>query len=303
MATKPKPAANKAAASAADLLSQLNDLTPTTTKPKASGKQKWELVLVGEDAVKLERWVKAKMVSDLTEARLENAKDEFSEYALDVIAKAMWKSKTRPANPVFICKVGNTPDFQAVFLFTDKFKYRFPEIPDDVVPRNHLIQTLVDLGLEEGDAARLVDTELDLKPVVGIRPLSELLQGRYGEKRAWIEATAEEQEAGRKLMAFLTAQPDNDGQCTVEALTVEERGLVIKRDPGIKVKADFYARVCSYCHSVEQLKAIFKVIVPIAYPTHQKFGINDSPETLAKRLVNAAADIIGVSVVQEKGDE
>ena len=83
-------------------------------------------------------------------------------------------------------------------------------------------------------------------------------------------------------------------------LTPEERALAIKREAGIKVKAGFHGRVCNYCHSAAQLKKIFTVIVPIAYPAHQKFGIADAPEVRARRLVEAAGDIIGVTVVEEE---
>lgn len=302
MAKTTKSATGNKVATAADLLNQLGALAPTA-KPKAGGKQKWEIVLTGDDAEKFNRWISAKMVSEVTDARLENSKDDFGEFAMDVIAKQLWKSKVRPTNPTFIVKSGTATDSTLVYLFTDKFKYRFGEMPADVVPRNFFVDIFVGLGLEKGDSERLVDNELDFSPVMGIRPLTELTQGRYGEKRQWMDATAEEQEAGRKLMSYLTAQPDANGNCEVEALTPEDRAIILKRDPGIRVKADFYARVCSYCHSVEQLKAIFKVIIPIAYPAHPKFGINDSPELRTKRLVNAAADIIGVGVVANEETE
>lgn len=282
------------AASAADLLGQLSDLAPATEKPKAGAKQRWEVVLTGGDAALFNRWITAKSVYEVVESRLENTKDELGEFAMGIVSDALWKSKTKPLNPTLTIKNGNSLDSTAVYLFQDKFKYRFPDVPDGVKARDHFVQVFAGLGLELGDATKLVDQELDLNPVVGIRPLTELTQGRYGEKRQYVEATAEEKEAGRKLMAYLVGQPDDDGNVTVNALTPAERALIIKRDPGIKVKAGFIGRVCNYVHSVEQLKAVFKVIVPIAYPAHQKFAVNDTPEARANRLKDATADIIGV---------
>jgi hypothetical protein len=304
MAAK-KPAAPASTASAADLLNELSDLVPKTEKPKAGAKQKWEVVLTGYQAEVFGRWISAKNVSEVVDTRLENSKEELCEFALGVVAEAMFKSKTRPINPTLVVKKAGSQqvDSQAVYLFSDKFKYRFPEVPDGVKARDFFVQTFEGLGLTKGDAEKLVDQELDLNPVVGLRPLTELTQGKYGEKRQYIESTAEEKEAGRKLMLFLTGKPDENGQCTVEALTPQERALIIKRDPGIKVKAGFYGRVCNYAHSVDQLKAIFKVIVPIAYPAHQKFGLNDTPEVRAKRLIDATADIIGVAVVDDKDSD
>ena len=303
--SKAAAAANTNTASAADLLNELADLVPAKAAPKAGAKQTWELVLTGHEAEVFERWIAAKNVSEVVDTRLENSKDELGEFALAKIAEQMWKSKTRPLNPTLIVRKAGSPvtDSKAVYLFTDKFKYRFPEVPDGVKARDFFVETFVGLGIEQGDAEKLVDQELDLNPVVGLRPLTELTQGRYGEKRTYIEATAEEKEAGRKLMTFLTGKPDEDGNVTVPALTPAERGMIVKRDPGIKVKAGFYGRVCNYAHSADQLLAIFKVIVPIAYPAHQKFAVADSPENRAKRMIEAAADIIGVAVVDDGKDD
>ena len=300
------PAPVNNSASAADLLAELSDLVPTKEKPKAGAKQRWEVVVTGAQAEMFSRWITAKSVSEVVDARLENTKDELCEFALNIVAEALWKTKTRPLNPTLTLKTGpagTTLDSTAVYLFQDKFKYRFPDVPDGIKARDHFVEVFRDMGLEMSDATKLVDQELDLNPVVGIRPLTELTSGRYGEKRQYIEATAEEKEAGRKLMKFLTSPADEDGNCTVAALTPAERQLIIKRDSGIKVKAGFIGRVCNYCHSVDQLKAVFKVIVPIAYPAHQKFAINDTPERRAVRLKDAAADIIGVKIEDGKGDE
>lgn len=298
MAVKAPVVSNKNVKNTADLLDQLSDLVPTTKKPKAGAKENWDLVLNAEQTLTFNRWIEAKCVSEIVDTRLDSSKDELCEFALDIVCKKLWDSKVRPLNPVLTVKVGNTVDSHAKFLFTDKFKYRFPEIPDDANARDFFVQIFVDLGLEQADAENLVDDELDLNPIVGIRPLTELLNGHYGEKRQFIDSSDAEKEAGRKLMQMLKAQPDADGMCQVEVLTAEERGLLIRRENGIKVKSEFYSRVCLYCHSVEQLKAIFKVIVPIAYPTQQKFAINEVPDKRATRLVQAAANIIGVNLAE-----
>lgn len=292
MAKSKAPVSN--AASAADLLGQLSDLAPATEKPKAGAKQRWIVELQAGEQELLNRWITAKSVSEVIDARLENSKDDLAEYAMNLVAEALWKTKTKPLNPTLTIKKAGGVDSQAVFLFSDKFKYRFPDVPDGVKPRDHFIKVFVDLGIGLGEATKLVDQELDLNPVVGIRPLTELTQGHYGEKRQFFEATAEEKEAGRKLMAFLVAQATPGENVEVEPLTPAERALIIKRDPGIKVKSGFLGRICNYAHSVDQLKAIFKVIVPIAYPAHQKFAINDTPESRANRLKDAVGDIIGV---------
>lgn len=285
----------------AGLLDQLNDLVPAKAPPKAGAKQKWEVELTGRDAENFIRWLEAKSVGDLVDARLETSKDELTGFGLNLWANTLWKTKNKPGNPVFIVKRAGSTDCLATFIVQDKFKTRFPEIPEGANPRDFLVGVFVDLGLEQADAEGLVDNELDLSPVVGITSLTELTQGKYGEKRAWIDATPEQQEAGRKLLAFLTARPGDDGNVTVEGLTPAERVLLIQRGTGVKVKAGFYSRVCTYVHSAEQLRAVFKVIVPIAYPSHQKFGVNDTPNQRATRLIESAAGIVGVGVKEQAG--
>lgn len=296
--------ANSHTASAVDLLNQLNDLVPTKQKPKAGAKSVWEVPLDGAQAEILRRWVSAKNVSEFINARLENSKEELCEFALNMVADSLFKTKNRPLNPNFIVRNEQGQlDSKAVYLFTDKFKYRFPEVPDGVNARDHFVDVFVNLGIEETDAENLVDNELDLNPITGFVSLTELTQGKYGEGRQFIESSDAEKSAGKKLLQFLTAKANADGNVVVESLTPEEKGLVIRRESGIKVKAGFYSRVCTYVHSVEQLKAVFKVIIPIAYPSHQKFGVNDPPTVRSQRLISAAAEIIGVEVSSEEKED
>lgn len=288
------PAAN--AANAADVLGQLADMVAPVAKPKPGQKQRWELPLTPEAEENFNRWIESKIIFDVVKTRMDNSKDELTEYCLGYIADQLFKNRSRPNNPELKSKKGNHTDSTAIFQLQDRFKYRFPEVPEGVSVREHFITVFVNLGLHRNDAERLVDNEIDFNPIVGLANLSDLLQGTMGKNREWVEATPEQKEAGRKLAAFLMGQPDKDGQVTVEALTPQELALIVKRSPSIAVKAGFYDRVATYCQNADQLKAIFKVIVPIAFPSSPKFAINDTPEEQGRRKIKAAADILGVEV-------
>jgi hypothetical protein len=277
---------------AAGVLSQLAALAPTKATPKASGKQKWELPLTDEAKADATRWINAKAVFEPVEKRVDNAKDAFNEYALKEMATRLFNNKSKPSNPLVVLhkEDGKTVDHQFQFMMTDKFKYCFPNVPEGVEPRDHFITVFQTVGLHPNDAENLVDNELDFNPVVDIRSLSELLDGKYGEGREWVDSTEDEKNAGQKLAALLMWDGTGDAPA---ALTPEERALVVQRSPGIQVKAGFYDRVATYCQSVDQLLGVFKVIQPIVYPAHAKFALNDSETDKIRRKIEAAADILG----------
>lgn len=175
------PARNTGAA--ADVLSQLSALAPAKAPPKKSGKDRWELPLDADAQAHFRRWSEAKAVSEPVIERLENSKAELNEYCLNYMAGLIFKNKSKPSNPDLRLLKNGQPDHQAIFMMTDKFKYRFPDVPEGVQPRDHFIKVFTDLGLHPNDAERLVDTELDFTPIVGLRSLTELLEGWAGWTR------------------------------------------------------------------------------------------------------------------------
>jgi len=293
-ASKPTTGRNKNAGAAAGVLGALAALVPTTAKPKAGKATKWEMELTPEARADAERWINGKTVLEPVEKRVENAKNDFIEYALDVMADKLFTNKTKASNPLVILKKedGKTVDHQFQVTMTDKFKYRFPDVPEGTDPRDHFIEVFQNVGLHPNDAENLVDNELDFNPITGFRTLTELLEGRYGEGREWIESSAEDKAAGGKFAALLMWDGNGDAP---EALTPEEKMLVIQRSPGLTVKAGFYDRVATYCQSKDQLLGVFKVIQPIIYPAYAKFAVNDTETDKTRRKIEAAADILGTA--------
>ena len=180
---------------------------------------------------------------------------------------------------------------------TDKFKYRFPDVPDGIDPRDHFIKIFESVGLHPTEAEKLVDNELDFNPITSLKSLTELMDGTYGAGREWIESTEESKQAGKKLAALIMWQ---EGQPAPEPLSIQEKSMILDRSPGMVVKAGFYSRVAGYCTTVDQLMGIFSIIQPIAYPVYEKFAIEDSQMEKMNRMVDAAADILGSSVVVEE---
>jgi len=290
-----KPAAPMAA-NAANVLDELADLIPAV-KPVAKGKQKWELPLDPAAQTSFKRWIEAKVVAEPIQKRLDNSKEELNEFCLRDMAKRLFETKSKPSNPEIKTRTDKGEvDHQAVFLMTDKFKYRFPEVPEGVSEKAHFVKVFTDLGLHPNDAERLVDNEVIFTPITGIRNLNEMLDGCFGEGREWIPASAEEQIAVRKLVAYLRAVGNPGEKVAVEFLTPAEKALIVERGSGITVKSGFYDRVATYVQNVDQLLAIFKIIQPIVYPAYPKFALSDTAVNQTQRKIAAAADILGTVV-------
>lgn len=290
MATK--RTTNKSVMTAADALRQLSSVTPTV--PVKAKSTKWELPMTQESEVLAVRWIGAKVVYDPVKARMDNAKDDFNEYAVRIMAEKIFDSKNKPSNPIVTThKEDGTVDHQFQFVMSDRFSYNFPDVPEGVSARQHYIDALTDAGISDENAENLVDDELDFTPITGIHDFQFLTEGRYGEGREWIESSAEMKNAGSKLAILLAW--DGDLNCVPQPLTMAERALILKHDTGVKVKAGFYNRVASYAENVDQLLTIFKFIKPVAYPAYPKFATNDTKVDQAERTVKAAADILGLA--------
>lgn len=288
----------KNAGAAVDVLGQIAALVPTKEKPKSGKPSTWEMTLTPEAAVDAKRWIAAKTVLEPIKKRVENAKNDFCTYALRFMSERLFANKSKPSNPLVLLKKadGKTVDHQFQFQMTDRFKYRFPKVPEGVDSRTHFVEVFTNIGLHPVDAEKLVDNELDFNPITGLKSLTELMEGRLGEGREWIEASAESKIAGHKLAALLMWQGQEPAP---EPLTLEEKAMVVERNPSIAVKAGFYDRVATYCQSVDQLMAVFTIIQPVVYPDYPKFAMNDTETDRTTRKIEAAGDILGSFVASE----
>lgn len=286
-----KVASSKTVQSVTEVLDTLVASLPPAT-PVAKGKQKWRIELGEEGREVFRRWIEAKVVSEPVMARLENAKDQLNDICLEAFVQKFLEARNKPSNPQLALTSGSSDDCTANWMFTDKFKVRLPEVPDGVDAKETFAQAFVEAaGLDEDNAQKIVDTELLLNPVIGVRPINDLLSGHFSNGREFVPATEVEQSAGRKLAAFLSAT----GDVKLSPLTPEEKVAIIQRDNGVTVRAGFLDRVTNYVQTPEQLMGIFKLLVPVVYPAQPKFAINDSPVRQSERKIAAAADILGTA--------
>ena len=281
--------------SAAAVLGKLASLA--SPKPKAASKTvKWELPLTTEATADALRWIGAKAVLDPVEKRLEQARADFGEYALREISNKLCANKNKPSNPLVVIRKedGKTIDHQFQFSLQDRF-CKFKDLPDDNL-REHFVNALIGVGLHPTDAAKLVDNELDFSPIPEVKSPKELLEGTYGEKREWIEATSAQKAAGAKLVAFLVWDGTGD---VPEALTPEDQAIVIESRNSVTVRGGFHDRIAMYCQSGEQVYNVYQVIKPIFAIGFLKFAISDDEVTRSARKIESSSDILGNSFYQD----
>jgi hypothetical protein len=278
-----------------DLLSKVAK-SGKKTEPKNAKPARQELQL--NDAYIQEvfkRWIEASNVFTLVEARKDNMAQEVSDYCVSAISEWMLANKSFPGNPKLELKNDkNEPDISAIFQMQDRYTIKKGE---GETTAEMIVSSLIDMGVPSEAAEKIVANELTFTSVTGARPLNELLEGHF-EDRRFVEATELEKTAGEKIAKFLLCDAINE---EIKPLTDEEREVTIRTTSKIVVKKGFLERIITYANTLDEIKAIFKVITPISFPSHPKFGISDTPPVRSARLVRSAADILGVDV-EEKGN-
>jgi hypothetical protein len=288
VAKSSSPVKNKVAKIVKGVLDDLGEMSEPP-KPKSTTKDvKWEMELDARGLQLAERWVNAKTVHTPVAARLENASDEFKDYALRILAKKLFDAKNKPSNPLIVLRKNGKEDCQFQHLMTDKFT--LPKVPEGVSAREHFINMFMELGISQSNSEKLVDDELQFNPVIGTEDLNKLCNGHYTAHREWVEASETEKIAGAKLAAMIRWNGDLNNP--PEAFTPEERSIVVKRDVGVVVRAGFYGRVAMYVENVDQLIGIFSVIKPVHYPSHAKFGMNDTSKEIYSRKIEISKEIL-----------
>ena len=76
----------------------------------------------------------------------------------------------------------------------------------------------------------------------------------------------------------------------VEALTDEERGMILRRKIEVKVKDGFFERIFTYCENRDDLDLILSVIKPVFYLSHVKFAVSDSETDKLDRKIKAVKE-------------
>lgn len=217
-----------------------------------------------------------RVVADVMMAKADALKNEVNEAAMKAYIANLWRNKSQPKNPVLrTLNADGRVDCESMFVVQNRFTVQIPD-PDDAA--NSIAQFLRDSHVAKPDD--LVNNELDVSPQVGLRPFNELVSGHY-EDKDFVDATPEEKAVGEKLLQF------------VMSLSDDEKALVLRTTPKVKVKPGFFERVTSYCGTREELEKVMAIFKPVVQNKNAKFGMSDTPVDRINRLLNKASEVLG----------
>jgi hypothetical protein len=261
-----------------ELLKSLNKSVST----KKETKQDRPTVDVPAEALEsFVRYAGASTITEVAQARKDVEADILNTAMMNQWTIALFNSGTRPANPRLQTEKEGKPDIQGLFQVQARYKYNIVPGDDDLSKR--IVESLTTAGVPKPNAQRIVKEEVDASPQTYLRPFNELVNGHY-EGKVFVEATDTEKEIATKLLKF------------VMELTEEERNAVIRQQENVKVKDGFLERLKGYVKTVEQAQAVLKVIQPVYFTSHIKFGVSDTPDEVVTRLTEECGRIIGSSI-------
>ncbi len=216
-----------------------------------------------------ERFVAAKQVTEIAEARMKAEEGVLKETLIDGFAESLSKMKCKPSNPRLTMPKDGKPDIEGLFQVQSKF---YPQADPECEGNAHakLVSALCKAGLPADMAEKVVGNEVKCADKTTIRPFSDLIDG-----------APIEQELAKRLMQLL-----------MDNFTDDERKLMLQPVEKYEIKDGFFERLAMYCPSKDQIMACIKVLKPTHFLSHLKFGLSESPQGKLNRLYDYAKELI-----------
>ncbi len=266
--------------SALDKLNRLNDALATTEDKKPQERPTMPVPAVVLAAFK--RLVPALRILKIAEARKEIEEGIISDEMMGEYSNILWNLGSRPTNPRLTVKAADgRPDMSGLFQVQEKWKLQYEKGEAPAAVR--LSAALVRAGFDQVTADKIVKEEISTQPLTTLsKPLNDLACGTELEKSA-----------AEKIIGLAFGE-------RVEPLTAQERAVALKKVENVEVKDGILQRIKQYCNSPQQLKMLFKVITPVHFVSHAKYGESDTEEERTKRLAVEGQQLILGTKVPEK---
>jgi hypothetical protein len=220
---------------------------------------------------------------------------------------ALWKSKSQPVNPsIKVNKPDGSLEAEGQFMVQTgaKIKIKMPPVPEGQMPEDVLLKALVDLGVKEENAVRLVEKEVSFVPQWSLN-FTDMLNGVISEGK--FTPASDPQIAASEALFQVVQGQDEDGnplsaKDRIDLLKqiTEEGWVLIKQNieghtkyfPQLVEGKLFLDRVCNYADTIEELDSILTVFEPIHFCSRVKFACSDTDEEKKKRLCGIADSTI-----------
>jgi len=227
------------------------------------------------------RLVPALRILKIAEARKEIEEGIISDEMMGIYSDILFNQGSRPVNPRLQVKLADgRPDMSGLFQVQEKWKLQYEKGDSPAAVR--LAAALCKAGFAQVMADTIVKNEINCQPMTVLRPLNELAEGNDVEKSA-----------ADKLISLAFGE-------AAEPLTPAERAVAVRKIEVVEVKDGILQRVKQYCASAAQLKMLFKVITPVHFVSHAKFGESDTEEERTKRLAAEGQQLIMGTKIPEK---
>lgn len=216
-----------------------------------------------------ERFVAAKQVTEIAEARMKAEEGVLKDSLIDSFAESLSKLRCKPGNPRLIMSKNGLPDIEGLFQVQAKF---YPQADPECQggAKEKLVSALKKAGLSGEVAEKVVAAEVACADKTTLRPFSDMIEG-----------APIEQQLAQRLMQLL-----------MDNFTDDERQLMLAPVEKYEIKDGFFERLAMYCPSKAEIMACIKVLRPVHFLSHLKLGLSETPQGKLNRLCEYAKDLI-----------
>lgn len=226
----------------------------------------------------------------------------------------LWETKTQPKNPSI--KVNNADgslesEGQFIVQVGSRIKINMSNVDDESeCPEDVLLEDLLNVGIEESVAKRLVEDEVSFVPQWNLN-FTDMLYGKSVSGKI-VPASNAEISASEILFKVINGD-DEDGnelnpKSRLEMLkSISEEGWVLMKQnieshtkyfPQLIDGENFLDRVCNYAKSRDDLDAILTVFRPVYFCSRVKYACSDAPKNKNLRLINEAKSKISEKILK-----
>lgn len=249
----------------------------------------------------------SKEIFDLVEAQKTAQSKDVAAAVYEKFVDVLWRSKSQPQNPAIKATSGGRLDAEGQFIVSggSKIKINMPETMEDEQPEEALVRGLIELGLPQSNAERLVNTEVSFVPQWSLS-FTDLMRGEVKSGKI-NPATPTQMSASEILFCAINGEDldgnevDGVGRLKLLSSITADGWFALQTNvkgrtsyfPTLVDGPDFLDRVCNYADSREDLSAILTVFTPVYYCSRVKFAVSDSAEGKKERMLEEAEAIIG----------
>ena len=272
----------------------------TPASPKVKNDDRPVVEISEEMQQKFVKFAALKTLFDTFESAKKSNTGELYSSIMTSYQESLWTGKSKPKNPAIKVKNQGRPDSEGIFIVStgSKIKINMPPVQENEDPEEAMLRGLIDLGVSRKNAENLIEKEISFVPQWNLN-FTDLLYGSFSEGKLK-PATEVQVSASEALFSAINGLDEDGNELTskeridlLKSITDEgwfsvKNAVDTKYFPKLLDGENFLDRVCNYANSIEELKAILTMFVPVHFLSHTKFGISDTVDTRNGRLIDEA---------------